>query len=86
MGLVRRRNTSITDATHSLHQITENSDLAKMKKELTLLREEMEREKISNAEFRNAHAKRQKDETSELVASEIEKYFANTSNDLITRP
>ena len=72
MGLVRRSNKSITNATLSLHRITEKSQLAK--------------KKISNAEFRNANAKRQKDETSELVASEIEKYFANTSNDLITRP
>jgi len=56
----------------------EKSDLAMMKKELILLREEMEKEKISNAEFRNANAKRQKDDTRELVASEIDKYFANS--------
>jgi len=70
----------------------EKNDVAKMKKELILMRKEMEREKISIAELRNANAKRQKDglfdvkklekkltkKLTRRLKRKIEKYFANS--------
>ena len=93
MELVIRHNTSIFNAALS-YQITEKNYLAKMKKELILMRKEMEREKISIAELRNANAKRQKDglfdvkklekkltkKLTRRLTRKLEKYFANSSS------